>query len=54
MGTNHFAVPGPVGDRGFGGPCLPKDTKALSQSYDMPLLDLVLELNDKYRKVKDF
>jgi UDPglucose 6-dehydrogenase len=54
MGTNHFAVPGPDGDRGFGGPCLPKDTKALAQAYDMPLLDLVLELNDKYRKVKDF
>lgn len=49
MGTTHFDVPGPDGKRGFGGPCLPKDTKALAKQYDNKLLNTVLELNDLYR-----
>lgn len=49
MGTHHFQVPGPDGARGFGGPCLPKDTKALSETFDVELLNKVLELNQKYR-----
>jgi UDP-glucose 6-dehydrogenase len=49
MGTHHFAVPGPDGERGFGGPCLPKDTKALVDEYDIKLLSKTLELNEEYR-----
>lgn len=49
MGTHHFDVPGPDGTRGFGGPCLPKDTEALAKAFDLPILDKVLELNTQYR-----
>lgn len=49
MGTHHFQVPGPDGERGFGGPCLPKDTQALADTYDLPLLNTVIELNNTYR-----
>jgi len=49
MGTHHFQVPGPDGERGFGGPCLPKDTEALVKEYDVELLKTVLEINQKYR-----
>jgi UDPglucose 6-dehydrogenase len=50
MGTHHFNVPGPDGERGFGGPCLPKDTKALADAFDIELLKTVLEVNEQYRK----
>jgi UDPglucose 6-dehydrogenase len=50
MGTHHFAVPGPDGERGFGGPCLPKDTAALVKEFDLALLEKVLDLNTQYRK----
>lgn len=50
MGTHHFQVPGPDGLRGFGGPCLPKDTRALADTYNLEFLDFVLELNNRYRK----
>ena len=49
MGTHHFAVPGPDGSRGFGGPCLPKDTEAMVKEFDVDLLKKVLEINSKYR-----
>jgi UDPglucose 6-dehydrogenase len=49
MGTHHFAVPGPDGSRGFGGPCLPKDTEALAKEFDLDLLKTVLALNQEYR-----
>lgn len=29
MGTSHWRVTGPDGDRGWGGKCLPKDVNAL-------------------------
>lgn len=50
MGTHHFQVPGPDRLRGFGGPCLPKDTQALSNRFDIKLLETVLLLNKEYRK----
>jgi UDPglucose 6-dehydrogenase len=28
LGTSHFDVPGPDGERGFGGACFPKDVQA--------------------------
>jgi nucleotide sugar dehydrogenase len=49
MGTHHFQVPGPDGGRGFGGPCLPKDTEALVKEFDVELLKSVLAVNQKYR-----
>ena len=29
LGLSHWGVPGPDGDRGFGGHCFPKDLSAL-------------------------
>lgn len=49
MGSHHFQVPGPDGQRGFGGPCLPKDTAALVKEFDVKLLAAVLEVNQRYR-----
>ena len=49
MGSHHFKVPGPDGERGFGGPCLPKDTKAFAREFDLNLLFEILHLNTKYR-----
>lgn len=49
MGTHHFQVPGPDGSRGFGGPCLPKDTEALVKKYNLELLETVLRINKEYR-----
>ena len=50
MGTHHFDVPGPDGQRGFGGPCLPKDVEALVKDFDVGLLKSVLERNKDFRK----
>lgn len=50
MGTHHFDVPGPDGKRGFGGPCLPKDTERFAQRYHIDILNTVLELNRQFRK----
>lgn len=52
MGTHHFQVPGPDGSRGFGGPCLPKDTEALVKEFDVDLLKSVLSINERYRNGK--
>jgi UDPglucose 6-dehydrogenase len=53
MGTHHFQVPGPDKQRGFGGPCLPKDTEALVKEFNVDLLAKVLALNTTYRQQKD-
>ena len=52
MGSYHFMVPGTDGKRGFGGPCLPKDTECLVKEHDVELLKKVLELNNSYRNSK--
>ncbi len=49
VGPQHCQVPGPDGERGFGGPCLPKDTETIAEEYDVELLKTVLEINKKYR-----
>ena len=55
LGKSHWAVPGPDGDYGFGGHCLPKDTQALISRYeDMILLETVMWVNDKVRKNRDW
>jgi UDPglucose 6-dehydrogenase len=52
MGSHHFQVPGPDGQRGFGGPCLPKDTEAMIKEFDFKLLADIASLNIKYRNHK--
>lgn len=59
LGKSHWQVPGPDGDFGFGGHCLPKDTQALLQlSWDLEtvnfVLDAVLETNFEVRKDRDW
>ena len=55
LGKSHWAVPGPDGDLGFGGHCLPKDISAIVNEYDdMKLLQAVLDVNNKVRKNRDW
>lgn len=51
IGASHLAVPGPDGQRGFGGPCLPKDLAALLALLgpQLPLLQAVARLNSAQR-----
>jgi UDPglucose 6-dehydrogenase len=55
----HLGVPGPDGDRGFGGACFPKDTigilgLAKKLNVDMSALDAVWKKNLKIRKNRDW
>jgi UDPglucose 6-dehydrogenase len=59
IGKSHLAVPGPDGDRGFGGHCFPKDLEALiyfseQADHEPSLLKRVLDNNDKIRKNRDW
>lgn len=54
---SHMHVPGPDGDRGFGGACFPKDTKALIYSANvleatLPTLLTAIKSNEEIRKDK--
>lgn len=54
IGKTHMEVPGHDGKRGFGGNCLPKDTKALAfyaKSIDAPLtvLEAAIKKNEEIR-----
>jgi len=58
IGT-HLGVPGPDGDRGFGGACFPKDTigilgLAKTLGVDMSALQGVWDKNLKIRKNRDW
>ena len=58
IGSSHTLVPGVDGERGFGGACFPKDTKAFiryANGLNTPLdiLDTAVEYNKKVRKVLD-
>jgi len=58
IGNSHTLVPGVDGERGFGGHCFPKDTKALiryANGLNTPLeiLETAVEYNKKVRKVLD-
>ena len=59
IGGSHLAVPGPDGDRGFGGHCFPKDLSAMihfAQLFDSNagFLKQVSNSNNKYRNKKDW
>ena len=59
LGKTHFGVPGPDGDCGFGGHCLPKDLNALisvAHEFDIvpEVLEAVIETNDKVRENRDW
>lgn len=59
LGSSHWMVPGPDGDRGFGGHCFPKDLTALryvaSQlEVSTPTLDGANETNNRVRSNKDW
>jgi len=59
LGKSHWAVPGPDGDMGFGGHCLPKDINALiCVAHELgvvpEVLESVIETNDKVRKDRDW
>ncbi len=54
IGNSHMQVPGPDGKLGFGGPCFPKDTKALlqySKDIGQPfnLLEKCISINNNIR-----
>ena len=55
MGASHMQVPGPDGDRGFGGHCFPKDTEAFSAysnvvDSNLSILDKAISSNKTIRK----
>ena len=60
MGNSHYKVPGPDGDRYWGGKCFVKDVNAMINytcdelDYDFNLMELAWELNLKGRKDKDW
>ncbi len=59
LGNSHWAVPGPDGDLGYGGHCLPKDLAAIIKlSDDLGTVNFTLKsvqkTNDKLRKNRDW
>jgi len=59
LGKSHWQVPGPDGDLGFGGHCLPKDLQAnlfISDNLDTDnnVLSAVQETNNKVRTNRDW
>lgn len=49
LGPHMVQVPGPDGNRGFGGKCLPKDIRAFSTVYESDLLREIINYNDSLR-----
>lgn len=59
IGKSHHMVPGPDGDRGFGGHCFPKDTAAILYLAGMldietPTISGAWETNENVRKSRDW
>lgn len=59
IGTSHTKVPGPDGDRGFGGTCFPKDINALIQTFEennlnSKIFKQIWKYNKKIRKNWDW
>jgi hypothetical protein len=58
IGSDHSMVPGPDGERGWGGHCFPKDTNSFVQwarSVNSPIstLEMAIEYNNSLRKTLD-
>lgn len=53
ISSMHTTVPGPDGERGFGGKCFPKDLKAFSQLLKYESLQAIVRENDEFRKIKE-
>ena len=49
IGPHMNQVPGPDGNLGFGGKCLPKDIRAFSTIFDSDLLSSIINYNDGLR-----
>jgi UDPglucose 6-dehydrogenase len=54
VGNSHWMVPGPDGDRGYGGHCFPKDMRAFvyhasTLGYYPLLIDSAIKVNDRIR-----
>jgi UDPglucose 6-dehydrogenase len=59
LGNTHWKVPGPDGDRGYGGHCFPKDMAAIlylanENRIDLSIIANTIEYNDKIRTNKDW
>jgi UDPglucose 6-dehydrogenase len=59
IGSSHLAVPGPDGDRGYGGHCFPKDLSAIvyfaeQNNTSLDFLAQVGVSNSQYRNNKDW
>ena len=59
IGSSHLAVPGPDGDRGYGGHCFPKDVSAIvyfaeQNNASLDFLSQVGVSNSQYRNNKDW
>jgi UDPglucose 6-dehydrogenase len=55
LGKSHWAVPGPDGDFGYGGHCLPKDLSAIVSEFETyGLLEAVEQVNDQVREDRDW
>ena len=59
LGNSHWMVPGPDGDRGFGGHCFPKDLQALTYiakqgGVKSDVLDAAWETNNRVREERDW
>jgi UDPglucose 6-dehydrogenase len=55
LGKSHWAVPGPDGDLGYGGHCLPKDLSAMINGFEtLGLLEAVEQVNDQVRNDRDW
>ena len=53
LGPHMVQVPGPDGNRGFGGKCLPKDIRAFSTVSESDLLSEIISYNDSLRNDLD-
>lgn len=59
LGDSHWEVPGPDGNKGFGGSCFPKDLRALTflskeLGVDSDFLEFIWNFNIKIRGKKDW
>lgn len=59
LGTSHWMVPGPDGDRGFGGHCFPKDLNAMmyianNSDVETSVINAAWETNERVRSDRDW